>query len=773
MIKNLDCFVPRNDENNDTSLRGTKQSSITVHWIASFIRICNSLSTAGCRRHFLALTLLVFAFHIAFSQEKTLTLQDLIPGGSNNYRFVPQSIRQLQWCGDFYMYASGDSVFCTRPTDKTERVALTREQLNAALASAGLPEVGSMPGFSAPDKQKPVVAFNHNNHRIHYDLTTNRIIADYALDRSGSRWEYDEAKGNIAFTIGNNISILTANGETITVTAETDEGIVCGASVHQNEFGITKGLFWSPKGNALAFYRMDETMVTDYPIVNVNGRVATVKPIKYPMAGMTSHEVTVGVYRLSDKRTVWLQTGLPKEKYLTNIAWSPDEKHLYMAEINRGQDSCRLVRYNAETGAREAELFMETNRRYVEPQTPILFLSGNPKQFIWQSQRDGYNHLYLYDTDGVLLKQLTQGNWIVRNVYGFDAKGDNLFFTASAPRDTRSSEEGNPLETYLWKLELKTGKRTCMQTKTGVHTVSLNGSGDYIIDQVASPIIPRDVDIISLKDGRTVKSLLSAPNPYSTYNMPTVRTGVLTAADGKTKLSYRLTTPPDMDETKKYPTIIYVYGGPHAQMVTGGWMNGVGGWDIYMACQGYVMFTIDGRGSANRGFEFESVIHRRLGETEMADQMEGVRFLKSLSYIDAERIGVHGWSYGGFMTTNLMLTYPDVFKVGVAGGPVIDWRRYEIMYGERYMDHPDENPEGYKNSDLQEKAGRLKGRLLLIHGDVDNVVVWQHSLLFLKACVDAGTFPDYFVYPGHPHNVTGRDRPHLYEKITRYFEDNL
>jgi dipeptidyl aminopeptidase/acylaminoacyl peptidase len=709
----------------------------------------------------------------ATSQEKELSFQELISGGKNNHRFVPQSLKQLQWCGDMYIYVKGDSLLAALPADKEERVAFTRDQLNETLASAGLPTIGSMPGFFVPDKRKPELAFHYENNRIHYDLSTNRIVAKYALDKAGSRWEYDKANGNIAFTKANNVFIITPDGNTETVTKETDEGVVCGASVHQNEFGINKGLFWSPKGGALAFYRMDERMVTDYPIVNVRERVAKAEPFKYPMAGMKSHEVTVGVYRLSDKRTVWLKTGFPREKYLTNIAWSPDDKSIYIAELNRGQDTCRLVRYNAETGAREAELFTEIDERYVEPQEAVLFLPDNPEQFIWQSQRDGYNHLYLYHTDGKMLRQLTRGAWLVKEALGFDEKGRNLFFTATAPRDVSSTEEGCPLEIYLWKLEMKTGKRTCMNTKTGVHDVSINAPASDMIDRVSSPVISRDVDIVNLKDGREVKSLLSAKNPFERYDMPGITVGTLTAADGRTKLYYRLTTPPEMDETKKYPTIIYVYGGPHAQLVTGGWMNGAGGWDIYMARRGYVMFTIDGRGSANRGFEFESVVHRNLGEAEMADQMEGVGFLKSLPYVDAERIGVHGWSYGGFMTVNLMLTHPDAFKVGVAGGPVIDWHRYEIMYGERYMDHPEENPEGYKKSNLLNKAGDLEGRLLLIHGDVDPVVVWQHSLLFIKACVDAGVFPDYFVYPGHPHNVAGKDRPHLYEKITRYFDDNL
>ncbi|MDR0698109.1 MAG: S9 family peptidase [Tannerella sp.] len=707
------------------------------------------------------------------AQKESLTFQELIPGGKNSDRFTPQTVRQLQWCGDEYLYVKGDSLLMALPEDKEEHVAFTKEQLNSTLVATGLPETASMPFFFVPDEKKATIAFIYKNHYVFYDPKMNEIVTYYALDKDGSRWEYDRAKGSIAFTKDNNIYVMTSDGKTNAVTNETNNGVVCGTSVHQNEFGIHKGLFWSPQGAALAFYRMDETMVTDYPVVNVKGRVAEVEPFKYPMAGMTSHEVTIGVYRLSNQRTVWLKTGLPKEKYLTNIAWSPDERSIYVAELNRGQDTCRLVRYNAETGEREAELFVETNERYVEPQQPILFLPANPERFIWQSRRNGYNHLYLYDTSGKMLRQLTVGKWLVKGVSGFDEKGKYLFFTATAPHDVRSTEDGSPLETYVWQLDLKTGKRKCLNRKAGVHHVSLNASATYIIDQTSSPVIPRDIDIIRIKDVREVKSLLSAKNPLEGYDLPTVKVGTLTAADGKTKLYYRLITPPDMDETKKYPVVVYVYGGPHAQLITGGWLNGAGGWDLYMACKGYVMFTLDNRGSANRGFEFESVIHRHLGEVEMADQMKGVEFLKALPYVDSERIGIHGWSYGGFMTAGLMLTCPDVFKVGVAGGPVTDWHRYEIMYGERYMDHPEENPGGYKKSGLLDKAGNLKGRLLLIHGDVDPVVVWQHSLLLVKACIDAGTFPDYFVYPGHQHNVIGRDRPHLYEKITRYFDDFL
>lgn len=706
------------------------------------------------------------------AQDKQLTLHDLVPGGRTYSKFVPRNLKQLQWYGDTYIYAKGDSLLSAIP-GKAEQVALTLGKLNEALTAAGLKTVGSLPTFSVVGGETPLLVFNSKGHRIHYSCKDNKVVADYRLAEKGANFDYCPANGYIAFTEGNNLRVLSPANSTEPVTTETAEGIVCGQAVHQREFGITKGTFWSPKGSALAFYRMDESMVTTYPLVDNDARCAEYVPHKYPMAGMKSHEVTVGVYNLATKQTVWLQTGLPKEKYLTNISWSPDEKSIYIAELNRDQNDMHLVRYSALTGKKEAELFAETDERYVEPLCPLLFLPNNPDQFVWQSEKDGFNHLYLYDTNGKQLKQLTKGEWVVLSVLGFDKKGENLFVSATAPHPSSSFSYGTPMEVYAWKINIKTGNRTCISQAKGVHRVSVSPSGLYAIDWMSSPAVPRNIDIVRTKDGLSIASLLSAKNPYEGYTMPEVEVGTIKAADGETDLHYRLIKPVGLDENKKYPTIVYVYGGPHSQLVTGDWMNGARGWDLYMAQRGYVVFTVDSRGTGNRGHAFESAIHRNLGVVEMADQMKGVDFLQSLAYVDTDRIGVHGWSYGGFMTTNLMLTHPDVFKVGAAGGPVIDWSNYEIMYGERYMDRPQDNPEGYKNANLKLKAGNLKGHLLLIHGTIDPVVVWQHSLGFLKASVEADTYPDYFVYPGHEHNVIGKDRPHLHEKITRYFDDYL
>lgn len=724
------------------------------------------------KRSWLFLLSVILLPVIMEAQEKVLTLSDLILGGKTYNRFVPRDLKQLSWCGDEYFYVRGDSVIGGEPGKKS-RLLFALADLNQALTAAGLKEAASLPSFSVPYEDRPVLAFVRNKRRLHFDFRKREIIANYPWDR-GSNHDFCAATGRVAFTEANNLFILSPDGTVVPVTRETNEGIVCGQAVHQREFGISKGTFWSPDGSALAFYRMDESMVTPYPLVNIDARCATAEPIRYPMAGMKSHEVTVGVYNVETATTVWLKTGLPKEKYLTNIAWSPNGKSLYVAELNREQNEMRLVRYSALTGEKEAELFSETDLRYVEPQHPVQFLPNDTTRFIWQSERDGFNHLYLYDTNGRLIRQLTGGEWVVTDVLGFDKDGKRVIFEATAPHPVSASMRGDALRRYVWSVDLESDRlMDCLSWKDGVHHWQLSPSGDYAIDKWSSPTVPREIDLVRVKDAKVVETLLTALDPYKNYRMPKIEVGKILAADGKTPLNYRLVLPPDLDPSKKYPTVVYVYGGPHAQLVTGDWLNGTRGWDIYMALRGYVIFTVDNRGSANRGHAFESIIHRNLGQNEMADQMKGVEFLKSLPYVDADRIGVHGWSFGGFMTTNLMLTYPDVFKVGVAGGPVIDWSNYEIMYGERYMDRPQDNPEGYKRANLKLKAGNLKGHLLLIHGDVDPVVVWQHSLGFLKACVDANTYPDYFVYPRHQHNVIGKDRPHLHEKITRYFDDYL
>ena len=548
--------------------------------------------------------------------------------------------------------------------------------------------------------------------------------------------------------------------------------IVLGESVHRNEFGINGGLFWSPNETRLAFYRMDQSMVVDYPLVNTKAREAEPMPIKYPMAGMKSHEVTIGVWDVAAKRLVYLNTCRDttvheREMYLTNIAWSPDEKYIFLAKINREQNHMWFEQYDAVTGAFIKVLFEEQNERYVEPCEPMYF-SPKGDQFLWFSMRDGFKHLYLYNLDGTLAKQVTQGDYEVEEFIQFDKKGENIFVYAN---------KDNLAGRAAYRVNLKSGKMDNLTsangTHRGTHTIVLNDACSRYVDIWSSSDIPGKAELFDAKKLKAIHTLYEAENPMKDYAMPSISLGQLKAADGSTDLYYRLITPPNMQPGKKYPTLVYVYGGPHSQLVTDNWLAGGNLYFLFLAQQGYVVFTLDNRGTDNRGFAFESCTHRHLGEVEMADQMEGVKFLKSLPYVDADRMGVEGWSFGGFMTITMKLAHPEVFKVGCAGGPVIDWKWYEIMYGERYMDTPQENPEGYERVSLLGKAQNLQGRLLVIQGAEDNTVVPQHSTEFIERCINNFKQVDYFAYPHHEHNVLGRERLHLYQKMFQYYEDFL
>ncbi len=577
--------------------------------------------------------------------------------------------------------------------------------------------------------------------------------------------------------------------------------VVWGQSVHRNEFGINGGLFWSPEGHQLAFYCMNQSMVGQYPLLQTDAREAEVKWIRYPMAGMTSHQVVLGIYRPEEQRTLWIKTGaeLPQstqqpaagtrhhqlvsdpEHYLTCISWRPDGKQIFIAELNRKQNYMELNAYDTETGEYIETLFTEESDKYVEPEDPLTFLPGSNDKFIWMSERDGYKHMYLYDlsasrtSEGLSGKQLTQGDWMINELIGIDAKCKYAYFMAT---------KESPLEDHLYSLDMKTLKVNLITTTPGRHSVMFNKQYTQVYDSFVSHDTPRQCQMITLKKGRvsSVSVLYTAPDPYAANEKhkaiarPEVEVGTLKAADGQTDLYYRLVKPLEYTQgktDKKYPVVVYLYNGPHAQMVTDGYQWGLPGWDAYMSTRGYVVFTIDGRGSDKRGLAFEQAIWHNLGYNEGKDQMKGVEYLKTLPYVDADRIGIYGWSYGGFMTTYMTLNYPETFKVGVCGGPVLDWKRYEIMYGERYMGSPQDNPEGYAANTMIDQTEKLKSHLLIIHDDQDDTVVPQMSYQFLKNSVATGTYPDFMMYMNHPHNVRGKDRVHLLNNISRYFDENL
>ncbi len=693
-----------------------------------------------------------------WAQEKLMSIDEAVQG---LYRTMySQQIYYVQWRNNqLFTYVKGDKLYQQSISQAKEEVVLTGQRLFEITKDSVFNDIRLFPAYEWISDNTIWIKNNHVFCEL--DIKRNLVNTRILCPDSADNFDVNTNNKSVAYTIQNNLYVSTSNGKTLCIGSDNNKGIVYGKSVHRNEFGINKGTFWSNTGRYLAFYRMDETMVTEYPLVDILQRIAETKPIRYPMAGMKSHEVSIGVYDMQTNKTIYLNTGEPKEQYLTNIAWSYNDEYILVAVLNREQNHLKMNMYNPQTGEFIKTLFEEKNERYVEPLNPVVYVT--PESFIWQSQRDGFNHLYLFDTKTNLFKQISRGTWVITSYIGIDTKKEWIYAEAAYP---------TALERQILKFNIHTGDMKVVSTGNGTHKGIFNTSFTHYIDVFENKTTPPTY-FVANNEGKQMRKIHHLPDVLKDYKPVSIEMVTIKAADGKTDLYGRIVKPAPLEPNKKYPLILYVYGGPHAQLVQDEWLGGATFWDYYMAQRGYIVATVDNRGSANRGFEFESCIYRQLGVNEAHDQMEFVKYLLRQGYVDENRVGVYGWSYGGFMTLTLMTTFPDVFKVGVAGGPVIDWKYYEVMYGERYMDTPQENPDGYDKTSLLNKVKNLKGKALIIHGYLDDTVVLQHSLAFLEKCIKNGILVDYFVYPTHAHNVRGKDRIHLMKKVTQYFDDYL
>ena len=705
-----------------------------------------------------AFTSIMATTPISAQELKQFTLEDLNFGGENYRKFIPERL-YTTWWGDQLMYQDVEESGLIDMKTGKKRALFTLDDINGKTDGE---KVRTLQRVSFPYPDKTLALVQSKTTRMLFDWSKCEVVWKQTCEGE-TETHWNKTSRTSAYVKDHQLWITNAEGKTKQLTTDGSREIVYGQAVHRNEFGIEEGIFWAPDGNRFAFYRMDQSMVTDYPQVNTFERVATYEPDKYPMLGMTSHKVTVGIYDCTNGNIQYLKAGDPTNRYFTNIAWSPDSKTVYMFELNRLQNDCQLVSYDATSGNKLKELYREKSDKYVEPMHPIVFLPWDSKQFVMQSQKDGYNHLYIYNIGTGAIRQLTKGNFVVEDFCGFNTKNKSVII---------ATNEANPIQRNIYTVDVKSGKRKALDNGRGCHNASLSKSGQWIVDMYSEPDVPRNYDLVATANAKSLR-LLTSKDPWEGYQQPIFESGSIKAADGTTDLYWRMVKPADFDASKKYPTVVYVYGGPHAHNVEASWHWYSRSWETYMAQKGYIVFILDNRGSENRGLEFEQATWHKLGKVEMLDQMKGVDYLKSLPYVDANRLGVHGCSYGGFMTISLMTNYPDVFKVGVAGGPVIDWRWYEVMYGERYMGTPDTNKEGIEACSLIPMAKNLKGKLQIIIGMNDPTVVPQHALSFIDACTEAGTQPDFFVYPGEGHNMMGHKSVHLHERITQYFEDYL
>ncbi len=706
-----------------------------------------------------------------YAQTREFTLEDLNFGGTNYHRMTPEN-RFLSWWGDELVRVDVEECFLVDKITGEETKMFSLDELNLIAGLEDSVKIRSLLDASFPYEDSPVVMVEAKNERLLLDFKEGKIVFRQTK-KDEMHEDFCPISKAVAFVDNDNLFVRDKENRRRQLTFDGSHDIVYAQSVHREEFGIYKGTFWSPNGEHLAFYRMDQSMVTDYPIVDISKRIATEVPTKYPMAGETSHKVTVGVYDLEKENIIYLDAGDPTNRYFSNISWSPDSKDIYMIELNREQTDFWLVKYDASTGERKKVLYSEHSDKYVHPMTAISFLPWDESKFILQSQKDGYNHLYLFDTSGKQIKQITLGPWVTIDLLGFNKAKKTAIIL---------STESCPIQNNLYSVDISTGKRKLLDNgkgchaniieESGHHDKTLSSSGEWLFDNYTEPDVPLSINIVNTSNLSFVPYFTSK-DPWEGMKCPEFSSGTIKAADGVTDLYYRMVKPIDFDENKKYPTIVYVYGGPGSRNVEARWHYYSRGWETYMAQKGYLLFILDNRGSKDRGIEFEQATFHNFGLEETKDQIKGVEFLKTLPYVDSTRIGVHGWSFGGFMTITMMTKYPDLFKVGVAGGPVIDWKWYEVMYTERYMGTPQNNPIGYSQASLLDKASLLKGKLEIIIGSEDSTVVPQHALSFIEACILEGKQPDFFVYPGEPHNMMGHQSVHLHERITQYFEQNL
>ena len=688
------------------------------------------------------------------AQEQQLTFEDAV---YYNKDILPARMFNISWMVDnqSFTYIKNEAVLSVSNTKINQVDTLFKLQdLNSILVSLDSLSLAKLPSITWTDTK--TFTFINEHRLLQIDLKKKKV--DILVSWNPQAVNNDFSINNdLAYTIDNNLYIAS---DTVQVVSEDSlAGIVNGQTVHRSEFGITKGTFWSPKGNYLAFYRKDQSMVKDFPLVDITSREAEVNNIKYPMAGMTNEVVTLGIYNLHNQQTTFVQTGDSIDQYLTSVSWGPEEEYIYIAILNRDQNHLWLNQYKVEDGSFVKTLFEEQSTTWVEPEYSLHFLKKRKDQFIWFSERDGWMHMYIYNTNGQFVRQLTQGEWEVNDFLGFDKSGETVFFTAT---------KESPIQKHIYSVSIKGGKVKKLSNAHGTHKAIFNSDMSYFVDAYSSTDVAKVYELRNSK-GKKIKELLRDENPLKDYALGELTLGTLENEDG-IELYYRLIKPANFDTAQKYPVFYYVYGGPHAQLVTDSWMGGANLFMQLMAQKGYVVFTLDNRGTPNRGFAFENSIHRKLGENEMADQFVGVDFLLEQTYVDASRLGIQGWSYGGFMTISLMLEEPGLFKAGVAGGPVIDWKYYEIMYGERYMDTPEQNPKGYKNASLLLKAKNLEDHLLIIQGAIDPTVVWQNSLSFIQKAIEEKKQIDYFIYPRAQHNVRGIDRAHLLEKMYLYLD---
>lgn len=580
----------------------------------------------------------------------------------------------------------------------------------------------------------------------------------------------------VSFVRRSNIWIVNiATGEMKALMTGGTEEVLKGKLdwVYPEELDARTAYWWSPDSTRIAYYEMDERPVTRYPIMDMSSPIGAMEYTRYPQAGENNPIVRVGVVPVAGGSTVWMDTGADQDVYISRVDWLRDSGRVAIQRLNRAQNRLDLLFCDAASGKSQT-ILTETDKFWINISDDLHFFSDN-KRFLWSSERTGFRHYYIYDLSGRLLDQLTKGDWGITGTGGFGPGA------ASHPAVDEGrgyiyflSNKDNVTQAQLCRLSLQDKSIAPVTREAGTHDITFASDSSAFVDTYSNSMNPPRQDLYRAEGTHVAAINENKVSELAQYHLSPVEFLNLSADDG-TKISAMMIKPPDFDPAKKYPVLITVYGGPQAQEVRDGWGGVNFLWREMMAQKGYIQFTLDNRGSYFRGHAFETPIFHHFGKVELEDQLMGVKYLKSLPYVDASRIGIWGWSYGGFMTLNAMFNAAGVFKAGVSVAPVSDWRLYDTIYTERYMGRPQDNPEGYRDSSPVNQAAKLKGKLMLAHGTGDDNVHFANTTEVLNELIRSGHYPaSLMIFPGRGHPMSDPPaRIQLFGGITEFLLGNL
>ncbi|WP_108209869.1 S9 family peptidase [Pontibacter mucosus] len=730
------------------------------------------------RTNLLAAVLLCFAFVAQAQQKKDITLEDIYQKGT----FRAKSVWGVNWMNDGRYYSSQVADEKNKVQDIVKYDVTTGQPVNTIIEGENLvPEGGSQPiqydGYTfSSDEQK--VLFSTETEQIYrrsskaefyiYDIASKKLTK---LSNGGKQMyaTFSPDAKRVAFARDNNMFVtdLSNMQETQITTNGKYNSIINGYAdwVYEEEFSFAQGFHWSPDGKKIAFYTFDETNVPEFNMQMWGELYPQDYKFKYPKAGEANSIVTVSVYDVASGKTVKMDTGNESDIYLPRMKWTNNPNLLSIQRMNRLQNTLEILHANASTGKADVVL-KETDKAYIDVTDDLTYLKDG-KHFIHSSEVKGYNHLYLYNMNGKLVRQITSGNWEVSSYVGYDEKNDRLYYM---------STEVSPLERHLYSISSKGKKKQRLTQQAGTHRVNMSNDFKYFLDYFSAANEVPTVSLHTAKDGKLIKVLednAGLKNTLAQYNIAKQEFFQMKTADG-TQLNGWMIKPTDFDPNKKYPVLMFVYGGPGSQTVTNSWGGNNFLWYQVLADKGMIVVSVDNRGTGARGAEFKKVTYANLGKYEIEDQIEAAKWLGNQSYVDKNRIGIWGHSYGGYMTLLGLTKGNGVFAAGISVAPVTSWRYYDTIYTERFLKTPQENPAGYDENSPLFFADKMQGELLLIHGTGDDNVHFQNAVAMQDALISANKQFESFYYPNRNHGVGGGITSlHRFKMMTNFLERTL